>query len=62
MAGLIDHVRSHGKKDEVILFWNTYNARDFSDAVQGIDYHQLPPSFHQYFEEEVQPLDKPSSE
>ena len=58
MAALIDHVRVHGKKDEVILFWNTYNARDFSDAVTGIDYHQLPRSFHRYFEEEVQPLDK----
>jgi 1-aminocyclopropane-1-carboxylate deaminase/D-cysteine desulfhydrase-like pyridoxal-dependent ACC family enzyme len=58
MAAFIDHVRSHGKKDEVILFWNTYNARDFSDAIQGIDYHQLPRSFHRYFEEEVQPLDK----
>jgi 1-aminocyclopropane-1-carboxylate deaminase/D-cysteine desulfhydrase-like pyridoxal-dependent ACC family enzyme len=58
MAALIDHVRNHGKKDEVILFWNTYNARDFSDAIQGIDYHQLPRSFHQYFEADVQPLDK----
>jgi D-cysteine desulfhydrase len=62
MAAFIDHVRSHGKKDEVILFWNTYNARDFSDAIQGIDYHQLPPGFHRYFEEAVQPLDKPHSE
>jgi 1-aminocyclopropane-1-carboxylate deaminase/D-cysteine desulfhydrase-like pyridoxal-dependent ACC family enzyme len=58
MAALIDHVRDHGKKDEVTLFWNTYNARDFSDAIKGIDYHQLPQSFHQYFEEDVQPLDK----
>jgi len=58
MAALIDHVRDHGKKDEVILFWNTYNARDFSNAIKGIDYHQLPRCFHQYFEEDVQPLDK----
>jgi len=58
MAALIDHVRDHGNKDEVILFWNTYNARDFSDAIKGIDYHQLPRCFHQYFEEDVQPLDK----
>jgi 1-aminocyclopropane-1-carboxylate deaminase/D-cysteine desulfhydrase-like pyridoxal-dependent ACC family enzyme len=62
MAALIDHVRINGKKDEVTLFWNTYNARDFSDAIKGIDHHQLPGSFHRYFEEAVQPLDKHPSE
>jgi len=62
MAALIDHVRGHGTRNEVILFWNTYNARNFSDAIKGIDYHQLPRSFHRYFEEDVQPLDKHPSE
>jgi len=58
MAALIDQVRGHGKKNEVILFWNTHNARDFSDAIKGVDYHQLPRYFHQYFKKGVQPLEK----
>ena len=62
MAALIDQVRGHGTRNEVILFWNTYNARDFYDAIDGIDYHQLPRCFHMYFEEAVQPLDKRHSE
>lgn len=43
----------------MILFWNTYNAVDFSDAINGVDYKELPEAFHRYFEEDVQPLDKP---
>jgi len=62
MAALVDQARVHGARNEVLLFWNTYNARDFSDAIKQIDYHQLPRSFHQYFEEEVQLLDKHHSE
>jgi len=62
MAALIDQVRGHGTRNEVILFWNTYNARDFYDAIEGIDYHQLPRCFHLYFDEDVQPLDKHPSE
>lgn len=58
MAALIDQVRSHGSRKEVTLFWNTHNARDYSDAIKGAEYHQLPRYFHRYFEEDVQPLDK----
>jgi len=58
MAALIDRVRNHGLRNKVILFWNTYNARDFSDTIKGVDYHKLPRCFHRYFEEDVQPLDK----
>ena len=62
MAALIDQVNRHNTGREVILFWNTYNARDFSHAIKGTDYHQLPRGFHQYFHEEVQPLDKHPAE
>jgi 1-aminocyclopropane-1-carboxylate deaminase/D-cysteine desulfhydrase-like pyridoxal-dependent ACC family enzyme len=62
MAALIDHLMSHGTRNEVVLFWNTHNTRDFSNAINEIDYHQLPRSFHRYFEEDVQPLDKHPSE
>ena len=62
LAALIDQVRRHNTGKDVLLFWNTYNARDFSGAIKGIDYHQLPRGFHQYFHEEVQSLDKPPSD
>lgn len=58
MAALIDHVRNYSPAREVILFWNTCNAVSFSKAIAGFDYHQIPHSFHRYFEEDVQPLDK----
>jgi len=57
-AGLIDDVERQGLGDKVILFWNTYNSKDFSDVIATVDYRQLPQCFHRYFEEEVQPLDK----
>ncbi len=57
MAALLDHVRAHDTRNEVILFWNTHNARDCSHAIKGIDYHQLPRCLHCYFDEDVQPLD-----
>ena len=40
------------------IFWNTYNSRDYTGRWINADYHKLPQSFHRYFEEEVQPLDK----
>jgi hypothetical protein len=46
------------KKDDVVLFWNTLNAKNFSDEIEDIDYHELPKAFHRYFEQEVQPLDR----
>lgn len=57
MAALIDRVKNHSLRNEVILFWNTYNAKDFSNTIKGVDYHLLPGRFHRYFEEDVQPLD-----
>lgn len=58
MAALIDRIRNYGLNNKVTLFWNTYNARDFSDTVKGVDYQRLPEDFHRYFEEDVQPLDR----
>jgi 1-aminocyclopropane-1-carboxylate deaminase/D-cysteine desulfhydrase-like pyridoxal-dependent ACC family enzyme len=57
LAGLIDDAEKQDLGDKVILFWNTYNSRDFSDVIATVDYRQLPRCFHRYFEEEVQPLD-----
>jgi hypothetical protein len=57
LAALIDDAKSGSLRDKTILFWNTLNSRDFSDAISSVDYHSLPRDFHRYFEEEVQPLD-----
>ncbi|MBN2134862.1 MAG: pyridoxal-phosphate dependent enzyme [Acidobacteria bacterium] len=58
LAALFDDAVKNNLRDKVILFWNTYNSIDFSDAISAVDYHDLPRCFHRYFEEEVQPLDR----
>jgi 1-aminocyclopropane-1-carboxylate deaminase/D-cysteine desulfhydrase-like pyridoxal-dependent ACC family enzyme len=57
LAALIDDAKSSGLRDKTILFWNTLNSRDFSDAIASIQHHSLPKAFHHYFVENVQPLD-----
>ncbi|NIA12434.1 MAG: pyridoxal-phosphate dependent enzyme [Nitrospiraceae bacterium] len=57
-AALIADARAGRLRGKVVLFWNTYNSRDFSEEIGGIDYRNLPRAFHHYFEEEVQPLDR----
>jgi 1-aminocyclopropane-1-carboxylate deaminase/D-cysteine desulfhydrase-like pyridoxal-dependent ACC family enzyme len=58
MAAVMYDAKRQRLRDQVVLFWNTYNSTDFSDAIGVMDYRQLPVSFHRYFEEEVQPLDR----
>jgi hypothetical protein len=58
MAAIITHYKDHGKKNEVTLFWNTYNGRNFLDKIREIDYRMLPQSFHYYFQEDLQPLER----
>ena len=58
LAALIDDAKSGRAQGKTVLFWNTLNSRDFSDAISSIDYHSLPREFHRYFEEKVQPLDR----
>ena len=57
-AALVDDAKKSSLRDKIVLFWNTYNSRDFSETIAAIDYHQLPRCFHRYFEEEVQPLER----
>jgi len=57
LAALIDDAKSGKLQGRTVLFWNTLNSRDFSDAISSINYHNLPYGFHRYFKEEVQPLD-----
>jgi len=56
-AALLDDAEKDVLRNRTILFWNTYNSRDFSEAISGTDYHHLPACFHRYFEQEPQPLD-----
>jgi len=58
-AALLDDVKKGKiKKDDTVLFWNTYCAESFEDITKNIDYKNLPPCFHCYFEEDVQLLDR----
>lgn len=57
-AALLDAADSGALQGKTALFWDTYNSRDFSSEIAGIDYHALPKAFHRYFEDEVQPLDQ----
>jgi 1-aminocyclopropane-1-carboxylate deaminase/D-cysteine desulfhydrase-like pyridoxal-dependent ACC family enzyme len=58
LAALISDAEKGNLKDKVVLFWNTYNSKDFSHMIASIDYRELPRPFHKYFEEDVQKLDK----
>ena len=58
LAALKHDAKSGSLRGKAVLFWNTLNSKDFSDAISDLDYHGLPRCFHRYFEEEVQPLDR----
>ncbi len=60
LAALKHDAEGGSLRGKAVLFWNTLNSRDFSDVISDLDYHDLPRSFHRYFEEEVQPLDRDS--
>ena len=49
-ACLLDDAGKGELRDKVVLFWNTYNSRDFTGAIADVDYHRLPRGFHRYFE------------
>ncbi|HNR32188.1 MAG TPA: pyridoxal-phosphate dependent enzyme [Candidatus Hydrogenedentes bacterium] len=49
-AALIADARAGRLRDKNVLFWNTYNSRDLTQATAETDYHDLPTEFHPYFE------------
>ena len=57
LNALIDDAKKQYLRDKVVLFWNTYNSKDFSEVITTVDYRQLP-RCHRYFEEEVHPPDR----
>lgn len=58
LAALIDDARNGNLRGKSVLFWNTLNSRGHPESISNLDYHDLPRSFHRYFQEEVQPLDR----
>ena len=40
-----------------VVFWNTYNGQPLPADAMALDYRELPPPFHRYFETPFQPLD-----
>jgi len=40
-----------------VVFWNTYNGQPMPAEAMALDYRDLPPPFHRYFETPFQPRD-----
>lgn len=57
-AALVDDAGSGRLKDKTVLFWNTYNSRDFSAQIKDVDYRRLPAQLQRYFVENYQSLDR----
>jgi D-cysteine desulfhydrase len=57
-AALLHDAAAGVLRGKRVLFWNTHNSRDTAALGAGVDWHDLPPALHRYFEEPVQPLDR----
>ncbi|MCK4563519.1 MAG: pyridoxal-phosphate dependent enzyme [Verrucomicrobia bacterium] len=49
-AALLHDLRSGKLDGQTVLYWNTLNSRDFSSAIEGVDFYTLPAGFHPYFD------------
>jgi D-cysteine desulfhydrase len=49
-AALLADGESGNLQDTVVLWWNTYNSRDFSAQIKSGDYRKLHKGFYRYFE------------
>ncbi len=49
-AALLHDLRSGKLEGQTVLYWNTLNSHDFSSEISSIDFHDLPPAFHPYFD------------
>jgi len=48
-AALIDCIRANASSTYPILYWHTFNSVDMSTKAATVDYHELPPEFHNIF-------------
>ena len=58
LAALVGDARASRLNGKRVLFWNTYNSRDFGPLIEGLDYHRLPSALWEYYEKDLQPLDR----
>lgn len=49
VAALLHDLEAGRLEGQQVLYWNTLNSRDFSEAIAGINFHELPPAFYPYF-------------
>jgi 1-aminocyclopropane-1-carboxylate deaminase/D-cysteine desulfhydrase-like pyridoxal-dependent ACC family enzyme len=49
-AALLADGESGALQDKTVLWWSSYNSRDFSAQIASADYRQLPRYFQRYFE------------
>ncbi len=56
MAALMDYITQEENKNQVVLFWNTYNSNNLDAYLRetNFDYKKLPPKFQKYYEERFQ--------
>jgi len=50
-AALLDFINDPVNAEDVILYWHTYNSVDLSKETQSVDYRDLPPDLHKFFED-----------
>jgi len=55
-AGVLDFIKANTHRTEEVLYWHTYNSSDLSHEAQLVDYHDLPPVFHQFFIQQDTPV------
>jgi 1-aminocyclopropane-1-carboxylate deaminase/D-cysteine desulfhydrase-like pyridoxal-dependent ACC family enzyme len=48
-AALLADGKAGQLRDKAVLWWNSYNSRDFASQTAAADYRQLPRYFHRYF-------------
>lgn len=58
ICAVIDDVVHNRITNETVLIWNTYCGLDFTSHLQIHSYTQLPDEFHEYFEYDVQLLNR----
>ncbi|MBN1496336.1 MAG: pyridoxal-phosphate dependent enzyme [Spirochaetes bacterium] len=52
-AFLLDFIREPSRANETVLYWHTYNSADLTGDAAAVDYRDLPPRFHRFFEGEA---------
>ncbi len=51
-AAMLDALNKQGAAAGPVLFWNTFNSVDLSELAKSVDYHNLPPVLHRFYEPE----------